>query len=71
MIVANNNTFKSLGLDYSVLEWKDKRINAINRIISKFNSQEVAEKYVEEYTRVCDSGAINKKQYKHLERKTK
>ena len=64
MIVANNNTLKSLGLDYSVQEWQDKRINAINKIMSKYNNQEVAEKYIDEYTRVCNSKAIDKREYK-------
>ena len=64
MIVANNNTLKSLGLDYSVQEWQDKRVNAINKIISKYNSHEVAEKYIDEYTRVCNSKAIDKREYK-------
>mgnify|MGYP003665118679 CR=1 FL=1 len=64
MIVANNNTLKSLGLDYSVQKWQDKRINAINKIMSKYNNQEVAEKYIDEYTRVCNSKAIDKREYK-------
>lgn len=66
IIVANNNALKSLGLDYSVQEWQDKRINAINRILSKarYNHKEVAEKYIDEYTRVCNSKAIDKREYK-------
>ena len=66
MIVANNSMFKLLSLDYSVQEWQDKRVNAINRILSKarYNHQEVAEKYIDEYTRVCNSKAIDKREYK-------
>ena len=68
MIVANNSMFKLLSLDYSVQEWQDKRVNAINKIISKYNSQEVAEKYIDEYTRVCNSKAIDKREYKNENR---
>ena len=64
MIVANNSMFKLLSLDYSVQEWQDKRVNAINKIMSKYNSQEVAEKYIDEYTRVCNSKAVDKREYK-------
>ena len=56
--------FKLLSLDYSVQEWQDKRVNAINKIMSKYNSQEVAEKYIDEYTRVCNSKAVDKREYK-------
>ena len=71
MIVANNSIFKKLGLDYSVQDWKEKRINAINRKISnnrkisKYNSQDVTEVYIDEYTRVNNSKAIDKREYKN------
>lgn len=71
MIVANNSMFKKLGLDYSVQDWKEKRINAINRKISnnrkisKYNSQDVTEAYIDEYTRVNNSKAIDKREYKN------
>jgi len=65
MIVANNSIFKKLGLDYSVQDWKEKRINAINRKISKHNSQDVTEVYIDEYTRVNNSKAIDKREYKN------
>ena len=50
----------------SVQGWKDRRISAINRILSKarYNHKEVAEKYIDEYTRVCNSKAIDKREYK-------
>ena len=42
--------------------WKDKRIQAMNRIIEK--SPYNGEYYIDEYDRVTKSKAKNKKQYK-------
>ena len=44
------------------ITWQDKRINAMNRIISKNKFK--TEHFIEEYNRVCVSKAINKQQYK-------
>jgi hypothetical protein len=42
--------------------WQDKRIKAMNRIISKNKFK--TEHFIEEYNRVCVSNAKNKKEYK-------
>lgn len=42
--------------------WQDKRIKAMNKIISNYNLS--TETFIEEYNRVCVSKAKNKKQYK-------
>ncbi len=42
--------------------WQDKRIKAMNKIISNYNLS--TELFIEEYNRVCVSKAENKKQYK-------
>ena len=45
--------------------WKEKRIKAMNKIISKSKAKkEITEHYLAEYNRVCVSNAENKKQYK-------
>ena len=44
------------------ITWQDKRINAMNRIISKNKFK--TEHFIEEYNRVCVSNAKNKQQYK-------
>jgi len=31
---------------------------------ARYNHQEVAEKYIDEYTRVCNSKAVDKREYK-------
>ena len=42
--------------------WQEKRIKAMNKIISNYNLS--TETFIEEYNRVCVSKAENKKQYK-------
>ena len=42
--------------------WQDKRIKAMNKIISNYNLS--TETFIEEYNRVCVSKAKNKQQYK-------
>lgn len=42
--------------------WQDKRINAMNRIISKNKFK--TEHFIEEYNRVCVSNAKTKREYK-------
>ena len=42
--------------------WKDKRIEAMNKVISNYNLS--TETFIEEYNRVCVSKAQTKKQYK-------
>ena len=42
--------------------WKEKRVLAINRKLD--GSQDMEEKYVEEYNKIIDSHARNKKEYK-------
>jgi len=44
------------------ITWQDKRINAMNRIISKNKFK--TEHFIEEYNRVCVSKAKNKQEYK-------
>ena len=45
--------------------WQDKRIKAMNRIVSKSKTKkETTEHYLAEYNRVCVSTAKNKQQYK-------
>jgi len=44
------------------ITWQDKRIKAMNRIISKNKFK--TEHFIEEYNRVCVSKAKNKQQYK-------
>ena len=45
--------------------WQDKRIKAMNRIISKSKAKkETTEHYLAEYNRVYVSKAKNKQQYK-------
>ena len=45
--------------------WQDKRIKAMNKIISKSKAKkETTEHYLAEYNRVCVSKAKNKQQYK-------
>ena len=48
-----------------VKTWQDKRINAINRKISRVaNKQAMTENYIDEHLRICNSQANNKKEYK-------
>jgi len=48
-----------------VKTWQDKRINAINRKISRVaNKQAMTENYIDEHWRICNSKANNKKGYK-------
>jgi hypothetical protein len=42
--------------------WQDKRIQAMQRVISNYNLS--TETFIEEYNRVCVSKSENKKQYK-------
>ncbi len=42
--------------------WQDKRIQAMNKVISNYNLS--TEIFIEEYNRVCVSKSENKKQYK-------
>jgi hypothetical protein len=42
--------------------WQDKRIKAMNKVISNYNLK--TETFIEEYNRVCVSKSENKKQYK-------
>jgi hypothetical protein len=42
--------------------WQDKRIKAMNKVISNYNLS--TEIFIEEYNRVCVSKSENKKQYK-------
>ena len=44
------------------ISWQDKRIQAMNKVISNYNLS--TETFIEEYNRVCVSKAENKKQYK-------
>ena len=47
------------------VSWREKRIKAMNRIISKSKAKkETTEHYLPEYNRVCVSNAENKQQYK-------
>ena len=47
------------------ISWREKRIKAMNRIISKSKAKkETTELYLPEYNRVCVSKAENKQQYK-------
>ena len=49
-----------------VKTWQDKRINAINRKISRVaNKQAMTEKYIDEHWKICNSQANNKKGYKN------
>ena len=48
-----------------VKTWQDKRINAINRKISRVaNKQAMTEKYIDEHWKICNSQANNKSGYK-------
>lgn len=42
--------------------WQDKRIKAMNKVISNYNLK--TETFIEEYNRVCVLKSENKKQYK-------
>ena len=47
------------------MTWQDKRIRAMNRIISRSKAKkETTQHYLAEYNRVCVSNAENKQQYK-------
>jgi hypothetical protein len=47
------------------MNWKDKRINAINRKIKNCaNKRAMTENYIDEYSKVCNSQAKTKKEYK-------
>ena len=49
----------------SKTSWQDKRIKAMNKIISKSKAKkETTEHYLAEYNRVCVSEAVTKKEYK-------
>jgi hypothetical protein len=52
-------------IQYHSKSWKDKRIDAMNRIIKKKKLSTIF--FLEEYDKVCNSTAINKKQYKERE----
>jgi hypothetical protein len=46
--------------------WQDKRINAINRKISRVaDKRAMTENYIDEHLRICNSKASNKKEYKY------
>ena len=48
-----------------VKTWQDKRINAINRKISRVaNKQAMTENYIDEHWKICNSQANNKRGYK-------
>ena len=48
-----------------VKSWQDKRINAINRKISRVaDKQAMTEKYIDEHWKICNSQANNKRGYK-------
>ena len=46
--------------------WQSKRIDAINRKIKNFpySKNIMTENYIDEYSRVCNSKASNKEEYK-------
>tara|TARA_R100000234_G_scaffold114165_1_gene89136 strand:+ start:126 stop:371 length:246 start_codon:yes stop_codon:yes gene_type:complete len=45
--------------------WQTKRINAINRKISRVaNKRAMTENYIDEHWRICNSQASNKEEYK-------
>ena len=47
------------------VSWREKRIKAMNRIISRSKAKkETTEYYLAEYNRVCVSNAENKQKYK-------
>ena len=47
------------------ISWREKRIKAMNRIISRSKAKkETTQYYLPEYNRVCVSNAENKQQYK-------
>ena len=47
------------------VSWREKRIKAINKVISKSKAKkETIEFYLPEYNRICVSKAENKQQYK-------
>ena len=51
------------------MKWKEKRINAINRTIRHMkarghSAQNIAENYIDEHWRICNSTAKNKEEYK-------
>ena len=47
------------------VSWREKRIKAMNRIISRSKAKkETTEHYLAEYNKVCVSKAVNKKEYK-------
>ncbi len=51
------------------MNWKEKRINAINRKIRHgkargYSAQNIAENYIEEHWKICNSKASSKKEYK-------
>ena len=43
------------------MNWKDRRIHAINRITKKYNNGSL---YIDEYSNILKSKAKNKKEYK-------
>tara|TARA_R100000664_G_scaffold8845_1_gene14577 strand:- start:1316 stop:1519 length:204 start_codon:yes stop_codon:yes gene_type:complete len=47
-----------------IKNWKDKRINAINRKLKKFPCRELHEYYSDEVYRIYNSQASNKEEYK-------
>ena len=52
-----------------VKSWQDKRIHAINRKIRHmkargYSAQNIAENYIDEHWRICNSQASNKEEYK-------
>ena len=48
-----------------IKSWQDKRINAINRKISRgADKQAMTEKYIDEHWKICNSQANNKRGYK-------
>ncbi len=48
-----------------VKTWQDKRINAINRKISRVaDKRAMTENYIDEHWRICNSKARNKEEYK-------
>ena len=49
-------------LSKTTASWQDKRIKAMQRVISNYNLS--TEIFIEEYNRVCVSKSENKKQYK-------
>lgn len=65
---AVESMFGPLGKKEKPVDWKTRRIGAMNRILKGKNHRAFHEHFADEHLRVCESKATSKKEYKEENR---